>query len=205
MPLAFGGEARPRDYARAVADGALLALIASLGLLQLGHETTPELLQLTGSTLFLFGLAAAQSEPRQAQWAALLSLPIMAASGSPAVAVLLGMAGVVVCLRSQHEAMKLQLRWVLAGTVVAAGLATALSLGGLSGWVWRLALTDSLKSLVQLLVWFTWPTLPLAALTIWHWRRQVWRRHIAVPLLAALVGLAACLASRAGEPVLIAA
>ena len=33
VPLAFGGEATPVDYARAIADGALLALIASLGLL----------------------------------------------------------------------------------------------------------------------------------------------------------------------------
>ena len=46
LPFAFGGEAEPIDYARAIADGALLALIASLGLLQLGHETTPELVQL---------------------------------------------------------------------------------------------------------------------------------------------------------------
>src|SRR5574343_752443 len=75
LPLAFGGEAAPADYARAVADGGLLALIASLGLLQLGHETTPELLQLTGSTLFLFSLAAVQRHPAQARWAALLSLP----------------------------------------------------------------------------------------------------------------------------------
>jgi hypothetical protein len=205
LPLAFGGEAKPRDYARAVADGALLALIASLGLLQLGHETTPELVQLTGSTLFLFSLAAAQSAPVQARWAALLSLPIMAASGSPAVAALLGMAGVVVCMRSQHEQMKIHLRWVLGATALATGLATALSATGLSGWVWRLEWLSGLKSLVQLLVWFTWPTLPLAALTIWHWRRQVWRRHIAVPLLAALVGLAASVAMGGNERALLAA
>ena len=31
LPFAFGGEAEPVDYARAIADGALLALIASLG------------------------------------------------------------------------------------------------------------------------------------------------------------------------------
>ena len=43
VAFAFGGEASPLDYARAIADAALLALIASLGLLQLGHETTPEL------------------------------------------------------------------------------------------------------------------------------------------------------------------
>ena len=33
LPLAFGGEAEPADYARAVADGGVRALIATLGLL----------------------------------------------------------------------------------------------------------------------------------------------------------------------------
>ncbi len=46
LPFAFGGEASAVDYARAIADGAVLAVIATLGLLQLGHETTPELAQL---------------------------------------------------------------------------------------------------------------------------------------------------------------
>ena len=58
LAFAFGGEAKPIDYARAVADGALLARIATLGLLQLGHETTPELGQLAGAALFLYALAA---------------------------------------------------------------------------------------------------------------------------------------------------
>jgi hypothetical protein len=46
VPFAFGGEASPTDYARAIADGGLLALIACLGLAQLSHETTPALAQL---------------------------------------------------------------------------------------------------------------------------------------------------------------
>ncbi|MFX8071288.1 hypothetical protein ABTK88_19495, partial [Acinetobacter baumannii] len=86
--------------------GALLALIASLGLLQLGHETTPELLQLTGSALFLFSLAAVQRQAMVARVAALLALPMMAASGSPAVAAMLGFTGVIVCLRSRQAEMK---------------------------------------------------------------------------------------------------
>ena len=45
LPFAFGGEAKAVDYARAMADASILALIATLGLLQLGHETTPELAQ----------------------------------------------------------------------------------------------------------------------------------------------------------------
>jgi hypothetical protein len=90
--------------------------------------------------------------------------------------------------------------------VLALALATALSLSGLTGWVWRIDMLDfSFKELLQLLIWFTWPTLPLAMLTIWHWRRQVWRRHIAVPLLTAAVGFVAAIAMGANERALLAA
>ena len=205
LPLAFGGEAEPADYARAVADGGVLALIATLGLLQLGHETTPELLQLTGSTLFLYGLAMAETRALKARWAALLSLPVMAASGSPAVALMLGAAGSVICLLSRQAELRQYLRWVLVSMVLAMALASGLSALGLSGWSWRLSWPDTPGEVLRLLVWFTWPTLPLAVLTIWHWRRQVTHRHIAVPLLTALVGLLASLSMGANERALLTA
>lgn len=205
LPLAFGGEAEPADYARAVADGGVLALIATLGLLQLGHETTPELLQLTGSTLFLYGLAMAETRAVKARWAALLSLPVMAASGSPAVALMLGAAGSLICLLSRQAELRQYLRWVLVSMVLAMALASGLSALGLSGWSWRLSWPDTPGEVLRLLVWFTWPTLPLAVLTIWHWRRQVTHRHIAVPLLTALVGLLASLSMGANERALLTA
>ena len=90
LPFAFGGEASPTDYARAIADGALLALIASLGLLQLGHETTPELVQLASVALFVYALAASPFRGLQPKLAALAALPALAASGAPAIAVALG-------------------------------------------------------------------------------------------------------------------
>src|SRR5690606_18319972 len=139
---------------------------------------TPELLQLTGSTLFLYSLAVAQTHPGKARWAALLSLPVMAASGSPAVAVLLGAVGALIALLSRQDEMRQHLRWVLASMVLAVVLASSLSALGLSGWTWRLAWPDTLTEVPRLLVWFTWPTLPLALLTIWYWRRQVTHRHI---------------------------
>src|SRR5215831_11153984 len=58
VAFAFGGEAAPLDYARALADGAVLATIATLGLLQLGHETTPEIVQLSGVALLMWALSA---------------------------------------------------------------------------------------------------------------------------------------------------
>jgi hypothetical protein len=203
LPLAFGGEARPQDYARAVADGALLALIASLGLLQLGHETTPELLQLSGGALLLYGLAAVAHHPRLAKAAILSSLPVMAASGSPSVAMAMGAAATLVCVRSQQQDMRRHLLWVLAATALAALTASALTTSGLPGWTWRIPPTWRPSAILQLLVWFTWPTLPLAALTCWHWRHHLNRRHIAVPLLTAAVGLASAIAMGGNDRALL--
>ena len=66
MPFAFGGEAAPTDYARAMADGGLLALIACLGLAQLSHETTPALAQLGFTALAFYGIAALPYRPARA-------------------------------------------------------------------------------------------------------------------------------------------
>jgi len=195
IPLAFGGEAPVADYARALADGAVLALMATLGLLQLGHETTPEMLQLAGSAMFTYGLAAAPFRAHKARLATVLSLVLLAGSGSPTVAVLLAVVGTVVCAQSTDTGMKQHLRWVLLAGVIAIAMASALTATGLSGWQWRLTDQLDVGSTLKLFTWFTWPSLPLAALTVWSWRRQVLRRHIAVPLLSTLVGFGACLAT----------
>ena len=203
LPLAFGGEALPQDYARAVADGALLALIASLGLLLLGHETTPELIQLLGSTLFLFSLAIAPNKPRTARITVMTGLACMALSGSPTVAALLGMAGTVVCSLSRDDGMHHHRNWVIGATILSAGLATLLTVFGLSGWQIRLSPGWHVGDLTRLMAWFAWPTLPLAALTIWHWRRQIMRRHIAVPMGVALIAILSSLSMGASDRALL--
>ena len=86
VAFAFGGEAEPVAYARAMADGGLLALMATLGLLQLGHETTPELVQLFAVTLYLYGLSAAPFRTGPARVAVAIALPLLAASGAPSMA-----------------------------------------------------------------------------------------------------------------------
>lgn len=185
-PFAFGGEAHPVDYARAIADGALLALIASLGLLQLGHETTPELLQLAGVTLFVLGLAVAPFHPARAHVAVLVALPALTASGSPAMAVLLGLVGLVTALRSTYPSVR-TLAWTLVAAIVLGGIvASALNL-----WSWRLGSEFSLRQLGRLLAWFTWPAWPLALWTLWRWRGHLLRRHMVVPLGAFGVALGA--------------
>jgi hypothetical protein len=186
VPFAFGGEAEPVDYARAIADGAVLATIATLGLLQLGHETTPELVQLFGVGLFLYALAAAPFRHRQARLAVLASLLVMVGSGAPSMAVAAGIGGSMVCIFSTYPQVRAFARWVIAATVAAALLAT-----WLEAWRWRpapLAASDTLL-LARQWLWFLWPAWPLTLWTLWRWRHHLMHRHISVPLVTVLVAL----------------
>lgn len=192
VPFAFGGEASPINYARAIADGALLALMASLGLLQLGHETTPELGQLASVALFLYALSASPFRPWQSRVAVLVSLPALAASGAPSIAMLLAAAGAMACWRSSYEPARRFTAWVIVAAVIAALVATALG-----AWAWRLERIDNVAeaiSVLRLFAWFMWPAWPLALWTLWRWRSHLLHRHIAVPLGCALVSLVACVA-----------
>jgi 4-amino-4-deoxy-L-arabinose transferase-like glycosyltransferase len=191
LPFAFGGEASPIDYARAIADGALLALIATLGLLQLGHETTPELGQLTSVALFLYALAASPFRGWHCKLAALVALPALAASGAPSMALALGVVGFFICRSSSYDAAREFSLWVLASTLLALGVGTALG-----AWGWRVAGYSSgaqLLGLARQLLWFTWPAWPLAFWTLWRWRHHLLNRHIAIPLGSVLVSLVSCI------------
>jgi 4-amino-4-deoxy-L-arabinose transferase-like glycosyltransferase len=192
VAFAFGGEAGTVDYARSIADGALLAFIASLGLLQLGHETTPELAQLAAVALLLWSLAAAPYRMWRSRFAALFALPMLAASGAPTMALAMGLLGAAVCVRSGYNAARHMTLWVLAGTLAAGALASFAHL-----WAQRLTPEYSAVQALQtsrLLLWFAWPAWLLALWTLWRWRRHVLNRHIAVPLGTALVGVVSCIA-----------
>ncbi len=201
VAFAFGGEAHSVDYARALADGSLLALIASLGLLQLGHETTPELLQLLAMSLYLYGLAAAPFRASKARWALLVSLPMLAASGAPAMAIALAVIGAWLCRRSSYEDVR-GLSWWLLGSAVLA----ALSAFAFKAWAWRVnfpAGTDFLRQMFNLIGWFCWPTWPLALWTLWRWRAHWQRRHILVPLVTSLVPLVTSILMNASDRALL--
>jgi 4-amino-4-deoxy-L-arabinose transferase-like glycosyltransferase len=192
LPFAFGGEAAPVDYARALADGALLALIATLGLLQLGHETTPELAQLASVALYVYALAASPFRGLRVQLAVMTALPALAASGAPSVAVALGVVGGLICYRSSYAKARNFVMWIVASTAFAAALATALG-----AWGWRVSwphwLPQDLWETLRLLLWFTWPAWPLAVWTLWRWRSQWLDRHITIPLGCAVVGVVTCI------------
>ncbi len=192
LPLAFGGEASSVDYARAIADGAVLGLIATLGLLQLGHETTPELVQLFGATLYLYALASSPFRTIASRLAVGASLPILVASGAPSLALGLGLVGLVASGASSHGPARRFAGWVGGAMLLAAVLATAMQ-----AWAWRVVGPPTLQqlgALLRLLLWFTWPTWLLALWTLWRWRRQMSSRHLSVPASCAAVSIVASIA-----------
>jgi 4-amino-4-deoxy-L-arabinose transferase-like glycosyltransferase len=188
LPFAFGGEAQTIDYARAIADACLLAFIATLGLLQLGHETTPELAQLAAVASVQWALAAAPYRGTSARVGIILAMPSLAGSGAPAMALMLGLAGMLICARSSYPQVRRFGFWVAGTTVLACALAWVLG-----AWSWRLATGGSVAQIILLgrqWLWFLWPAWPLAIWTLWRWRHHLTRRHLAVPL--AVLGTALC-------------
>lgn len=200
LAFAFGGEAQPTDYARAMADGALLALLACLGLAQPAHETTSYLPQLCFTTLVFFALAAAP----HARWRPVLALFFglmgLVLSGAPMLALLYGAGGAVLCWLESR-------RWSL--TVTALSLAAAGVAWQLDVFQWRVALPplDEWGSLARLLLWFAWPAWPLALWTLWRWRKQIAarqpRRHLLLPLWFVVVGLGATLTTQPSDRALL--
>ena len=215
VAFAFGGEANPKDYARAIADGGLLALIACLGLAQLGHETTPALAQIFFASCMFYGMAALPYRPIAPGVAMALGVVGMALSGGPTVALILGagcaLYAAIEWRRSTRGSKDEQDFYaedaertsygatafaIIAGATVLAGV-LAFSLDLVQ---WRIewpgsrpgeTVAGDLRSLARLLIWFTWPAWPLVLWTLWRWRRQLTARHVAVPLWFVLVPLAA--------------
>ena len=185
VSFAFGGEAQPADYARALADAALLALLACLGLAQLSHETTPDLARLAAVAGLLCAAAWLAHAPRPGVSLALWGLCLLSLllSGAPWLAAVLGMGLWLLLCRHQPQART---------SYAAAGL---LLLVGWAGWQMGLMLPPSTRGLPtpdwaswgRLLVWFTWPVWPLVLWTLWRWRRALGQVHVALPLWVTVV------------------
>lgn len=204
VSFAFGGEASPRDYARALADAAVLALAACLGLAQLGHETTPDVARLAGAAAMLYGASrvADLRSPHSRQVLAktvvgwLLGCVLLVFGGAPGLALVLG-AGLLAVLcgagrsaeatgvpdGSTPAPVPLGLLAALAGVLGASWL-LAWGLGALAPFTWPVLpeTLDDWQRWLRLMTWFTWPAWPMALWTLWRWRHQLGSLHLLLPL-----------------------
>jgi len=199
VAFAFGGEANAPDYARAIADGGLLALIACLGLAQLSHEVTSYLVQLSCTALTFFAVAAMPHRTVAPGVALVAGIAGLTLAGAPALATLLGVGSIAVVLYAPGSHSDRRLRWAL--FLVAVVVMAALIAWSLDLWHWRIVGSDTngkeWQSLARLLLWFGWPAWPLALWTLWRWRKQIFsrpgHRHLLLPLWFSAVSIAATL------------
>ena len=178
----------------------LLALLASLGLAQPSHETTSYLAQLCCTTLVFFALAAAPHRTLAPLLALIAGLAGLVLSGAPALAMLYGLGGAMMCLADpgSTDPERLRARIWAAGMALLL-LAAALLAWQLGLWRWRIVWPQGSEKewllLARLLLWFTWPAWPLALWTLWRWRRQILsrqlHRHLLLPLWFVLVAVGA--------------
>lgn len=188
VAFAFGGEAKPIDYARTLADGGLLALLACLGLARLAHEATPALAQLCFSTLIFVALTLLPSHRVLSGMAMAAGMLGLTLSGAPSVALWLGVGGSALRAAAQAAPGQSRLRMLDLGLLALQCLLCVTLAGALDLWRWRVV-THSMfdvHMLAKLLLWFTWPAWPLALWSLWRWRAQLaqgWRYpHLALPL-----------------------
>lgn len=208
VAFAFGGEAQPTDYARALADAGLLALMACLGLAQLSHETTPDLARLAWVSLLLFAAArlahAGSRRPGRSVFAWGVAVLGLVFSGAPWIAILLASGLLLILWLSRREPSSPppQTDWLLespasvrdpllsAALLLVVAFAAAAYLGQVPTPALQTPLAEvQWRSWGKLLVWFTWPAWPLVLWTLWRWRHQLLRPHVALPLWAALVSV----------------
>ncbi len=188
VAFAFGGEAKPSDYARALADGGLLALLACLGLARLAHEATPALAQLCCASLIFAGLSHLPRHRAMSGLAMAIGMLGLTLSGAPSVALWLGMGGSALLAAAQTAPVQGRLRMLDLGLLALLCLLCVTLAGALDLWRWRVE-THSMMNvhvLAKLMLWFTWPAWPLALWSLWRWRAQLaqgWRYpHLALPL-----------------------
>ncbi|MCD8515174.1 MAG: hypothetical protein LRY31_03865 [Burkholderiaceae bacterium] len=196
VTFAFGGQAHPLDYARATADAALLALVATLGVAMLAHETSVDAARLAWVALAFHASARALSphtrHPVKTVLLWWLSAFGLAFSGVPGLALWIGLLTLAPWVFNPYLRLTepLESKTVLffcgfAGSMLAAGLAWSLG-AELHAHAWKLshwAEAASWQRLGRLLLWFTWPTGLLALWAIWTWRRQ-WRcAHWLLPVV----------------------
>jgi 4-amino-4-deoxy-L-arabinose transferase-like glycosyltransferase len=211
--FAFGGEAKPKDYARTIADGGLLALIACLGLAQFSHETTPALPQVCFTAVIFYAVSAMPYHRALAAAAFLFGLMGLTLSGAPSIALVLGLGSALIfSTDAQFEDNKKDAvarvdrvrygLWMLFCVICAAAVASSYNLWRLNASVPSASWSD-MQTASRLLLWFAWPAWPLTLWTLWRWRRQYSSLHVALPLLFAGVAVVSMLLTRSSDRALL--
>lgn len=194
--LAFGGQPDPRDYGRVLADGALLILLATIGLLIRAHESSSDVAMLAMLAVGLYGMARSLDEPRRgAAWIAMSLVGLVLSRGpAPALALALLWTALVTWHDDFRGARRAALRLVLPATLVGLAIWPLLTWLAVPDGGVHLARrfadwaryfdgigAQAAGKYVRTLPWSTWIAWPLAAWGVWSWRDRLREAHLALP------------------------
>ncbi len=207
LKLAFGGQPAPRDFGRTLADGALLIYVACLGLLVRSHETAAPALHVALVAASFYAATCLLDAPtRRAAIGMGISLGLLILARSWTIPLALALSMVLLAAWRNRSALWLQLAISLP-IAMALPLLWVLAQHGPQAfgmplfaqwWQWNSSLlawptAHGMRVVAQTLVWFAWPAWPIAAWSVYAWRRQA-MLHILLPLsgLAALLLVCFC-------------
>ena len=194
-------------HGRAEGDGAVLALLGSLGLVLHAHENIAEIGMLAAMALALYAIALARRLPLAAGF--LLGLGLAAALlckglGAALVPLLTALLAPIVCgeWRTRGYAVTLVLGTAIGALLSDAWIAVAHAYApaGLAAWLSYQLVAPYAPTLAGIadylgaLSWSAWPAWPIALWVLWTSRRRLSEAGIAMPL-AALVAACAFLAT----------
>lgn len=196
VTLAFGGQPEPQAYGRVLADGALLILLATVGLVIRAHESSSDVAMLAMFGVALYGMARSLDAPlRGAPWIAAGFVGLALSRGpAPAIALLLMWIALLTFSAEFRGARRAGLVVVLPLTLVGLAIWPVLALIALPdaavhlaarGAHWRAYFdgidAQALNKYVRTLPWTSWIAWPLAAWCVWTWRRRLGAAHIVLP------------------------
>jgi len=190
VPPAFGPPIASRDYARAIADGVLLTLLATLGLLGRGHEASTQVLQLAAVSAVLFGMSLHPRKARAAAAAIGLGLLSLALTSAGWFALLLTFTLAMLFRRDLGRRHGPILGALLLG--LTSGLWAESQLGWSLHGQWPTWM--AVGNFFRIGVWFTWPAWPLALWALWRWRESLGARHLQTAWALTLLALFSALA-----------
>lgn len=201
VPFAFGGEATPKEYAKAIADAGTLAFMACIGLAQASHEVGPALAQLFFATLIFSSCAALTHHLCLPLLGFILGSLGLSLSAAPNIALFLGVAASLIgiwsllaqtfSIQGPNPDIKINIFkvvFLLLSTLFIVVFAWQLKL-----FQFHLATPSwtalELQKIGRLLLWYWWPLWPMVLWTLWHWRYHLSNRHIAWPICFLAISL----------------
>jgi 4-amino-4-deoxy-L-arabinose transferase-like glycosyltransferase len=196
----LGIAARPDRLARALADCAVLLMLACLGLVERVHATSTEAMAMLIAAAATFALAWGLDSPRKAGWLSGALVAAACLTKGVAFALALAAAQLVLLIASPHwRSVAPTMGW---RSLLAAALPLGLWLAALGefpnsgadwlyGW-WqhqlRAVFAVSGARWLELAVqpwWFFWPAWPIAAWALWQWRDRLREPAILAPVVLA--------------------